>query len=317
VDKNKKLREEFVQLLHEYRVKHVNESNLELRELYSPQLLYNYLRKHHWDKGIPQKFLEDWIQMKQTKHQLGEKEHLDFEEILVDLKIPQENIATLLSTYKKDPFTTTHEEEPTVPVQTTDEKTPKAENSKTRPSVSEFSSFEQWILAQLDELELFINTKAHNNTNIDQSGGVSYSVILDGSNIARNKNNSQKASISDVIKCRERLHQLGVSKKEILIVFGAGLHHSVSSQEKGLYELLLAEENVSQAPAERDDDWFMIQYALTHNSYIITNDRFLEYRKKCPQYESFLTSHFIRYSIIGNEVIFEEEFQEKVEKLKG
>ncbi|TXT61007.1 MAG: hypothetical protein BAJALOKI1v1_1190009 [Promethearchaeota archaeon] len=36
---------------------------------------------------------------------------------------------------------------------------------------------------------------------------------------------------------------------------------------------------------ERDDDWFILHYALNHNSYVITNIRFLEFRKKYPQYK--------------------------------
>jgi len=328
VDRNKKLREEFIQLLHEYRIKHVNESNLELRELYSPQLLYTYLRKHHWAQGIPQEFFEEWIQMKQTKKELWENDFLDFEEMLVNLKIPQKTISSILSNHKNKRLNENDVQDPIIPPQNANNDNLEINKKNNIPPTSDFALFEKWILSQLDEIEAHINGKVKNTGPQKiptQLKGISnehehtsmYSFILDGSNIARDNHNSQIASIGDVIKCREKLHDLGIPKQDIFIVFGAGLHHHIPSEARGLYELLLAEHNVNQAPAERDDDWFIIQYALKHDSYIITNDRFLDYRKKCPQHEQFLKSHSIRYSIIGNEIIFEERFQEKLRKIRS
>ncbi|TXT58888.1 MAG: hypothetical protein BAJALOKI1v1_1530007 [Promethearchaeota archaeon] len=97
VDKNRKFREEFIQLLHDYRLKHVNESNLELRELYSPQLLYNYLRKHHWNKGIPLEFIKEWIKMNLTNYELTEQDYEEFDEILQYLQIPRDTIYQLIT----------------------------------------------------------------------------------------------------------------------------------------------------------------------------------------------------------------------------
>jgi len=45
---NKNIGKEFIQLLHDYRLKKVNPAHLELEELFNPQKLYNYLRNHHW-----------------------------------------------------------------------------------------------------------------------------------------------------------------------------------------------------------------------------------------------------------------------------
>ena len=144
---------------------------------------------------------------------------------------------------------------------------------------------------------------------------LAFSFILDGSNIARDNPNSKKASIRDVIKCRKKLQKLGVPEKNILIIFGAGLRHYIPDRDKQLYETLLRENTVNQAPAERDDDWFIIQYAIDHNSYIITNDRYIEYRQKSPTHERFLKSNSIRYSVIGNDIIFEEGFRDKLKTI--
>jgi len=169
------------------------------------------------------------------------------------------------------------------------------------------------------ELQINIGTVQNfdNIKNIydDLEEELGYSFVLDGSNIARNNPNSKYALIRDVIKCRKKLQKYGVSEKNIFIIFGAGLRHYIPNRDKDIYEALLKEKTVNQAPAGRDDDWFIIKYAKDHNSYIITNDRYIQYREKFPDYENFLKSHCIRYSVIGNDIIFEEGFEGKLKKI--
>ena len=161
-----------------------------------------------------------------------------------------------------------------------------------------------------------LHNSSESSTHIELKDEVlKFSFILDGSNIARDNPNSKKASIRDAIRCRKKLQKLGVPEKNILLMFGSGIRHHVPERDRELYETLLSEETVNQAPAERDDDWFIIKYALDHNSYIITNDRYLEYRNKSPQYEQFIKSHSIHYSIIGNDIIFDEGFKEKIKTI--
>lgn len=142
-----------------------------------------------------------------------------------------------------------------------------------------------------------------------------FSFILDGSNIARHNTSLKKANIRDVLKCKKKLETLGVPENCIFIVFGAALRHYIPERDKNLYESLLTLDTVNQAPAERDDDWFIIKYAIDHNSYIITNDIYREYREKSSSYEEFIKTHSIRYSIIGNDIIFEEGFKEKIKSI--
>ncbi|MHA1336197.1 MAG: NYN domain-containing protein [Promethearchaeota archaeon] len=142
-----------------------------------------------------------------------------------------------------------------------------------------------------------------------------FSFILDGSNIARNNLNSKRASIKDVLKCKRRLQEYGIPEKNIFIIFGAGLRHYLSPKDEILYNEIIKERNINQAPAGCDDDWFIINYAIENNSYIITNDRYLDYRGKSDCYDSFIESHLIHYTIIGNNIIFEEKFNQVLEKL--
>jgi hypothetical protein len=66
---------------------------------------------------------------------------------------------------------------------------------------------------------------------------------------------------------------------------------------------------VVQSPAGVDDDWFIIQHGLKHNSYIITNDLYSEYKEKGEEYKEYIDNHSIRYSIIGNDVYLEKELE--------
>ncbi|MGV9141837.1 MAG: NYN domain-containing protein, partial [Promethearchaeota archaeon] len=133
--------------------------------------------------------------------------------------------------------------------------------------------------------------------------------ILDGSNIARHNQSSEKGSIQDVIGSKKVLLDAGIPEENIFIIFGSGLHHHITDEERVLYDDLLQKRNNVQAPAGADDDWFIIQHGFKHNSYIITNDLYAEYKEKGEEYKDYIESHSIRYSIIGNDVYFEKELE--------
>jgi hypothetical protein len=133
--------------------------------------------------------------------------------------------------------------------------------------------------------------------------------ILDGSNIARHNQSSQKGSIQDVIGSKQVLLNAGIREENIFIIFGSGLHHHITDEEKRIYDDLLQKRNNVQAPAGADDDWFIIQHGLKHNAYIITNDLYSEYKEKGENYKDYVESHSIRFSIIGNDVYFEKELE--------
>lgn len=133
--------------------------------------------------------------------------------------------------------------------------------------------------------------------------------ILDGSNIARHNQNSKKASINDVIGTKKVLLKAGILEEDIFIIFGSGLHHYISEEDRSLYDNLLQKRNNVQAPAGADDDWFIIQHGLKHNSYIITNDLYSKYKEKGEEYQDYIENHSIRYSIIGNDIYFEKELE--------
>ncbi len=141
ISTNKIIAREFIQLLHEYRSKKVNPSNLRLDQLYNPQKLYNYLRIHHWKKGIAVDFLKSWYQMLKN-----EEEITDFEGILKHLNVPNDitlNIRGNNQLPKKGNKTLIIKDN--------------IVEIEKPPSVSDFSEFKKWILSRINNIEKILD----------------------------------------------------------------------------------------------------------------------------------------------------------------
>ena len=54
---------------------------------------------------------------------------------------------------------------------------------------------------------------------------------------------------------------------------------------------------------------------MKHNSYIISNDYYKEYQEKSQEHMIFLKTHSIRYTIIRNDIIFEDDFDKRIKKI--
>ncbi|MHA1343405.1 MAG: hypothetical protein ACTSQG_05430 [Promethearchaeota archaeon] len=139
---NKYIAKEFIQLLHEYRSKKVNPSNLNLEQLYNPHKLYSYLRNHHWKNGISEDFISDWIKMENTRYKLNDNDINDFEKIFKELKITDDYILRLI---KKN-------------FKTNKNKGEKKENYNLNkkleiPSIVDFKEFKNWLLKRMDDIE--------------------------------------------------------------------------------------------------------------------------------------------------------------------
>jgi len=150
IKSNQNISVEFVRALDEYRIQRVNPANLELMELYNPRKLYCYLRTHHWEQGIPEEFIQDWVSMKSSHYPLSESDRQDFLSLFSKLDLPYANI--------KFP---TNDKEQLIP--SLDDNNENIRNEKpkinvevttTIPSVQDFPLFKQWIFKKLDKIEL-------------------------------------------------------------------------------------------------------------------------------------------------------------------
>jgi len=149
---NSKIGKEFIKLLHDYRFDKVNSANLEVEQLFYPKRLYNYMRNHHWEKGIPPEFLSKWIQMIGTKLQANENDLLDFQIIFEKLKIPPAYLPEVNEENKP------HSNTPHKPINTT----VSIKNERVKctieaiPLVENFQEFKSWLLKKLDDLETIL-----------------------------------------------------------------------------------------------------------------------------------------------------------------
>ena len=142
---NRKIGQKFIQLLHDYRFDKVNPANLEIDQLYYPKKLYNYLRNHHWIKGIPHEFIKNWVQKLNTNSHLNESDRLDFQIIFDKLRIiPVKKINTLKEIKAS--------KEPVKKKSGIDNKITK-KAIEMIPPIENFQKFRNWLLKKIDELE--------------------------------------------------------------------------------------------------------------------------------------------------------------------
>lgn len=148
VSSNRKLSREFIQLLHDYRSRKVNPSNLDLEQLYNPQKLYEYLRNHHWKNGIDKEFLTEWQKMNNTKYEIDEDVLSDFHKIFNILKAPEEILTNISSdSINYDENLTNNNNVFTEQINNIESP------SNSIPSIKNFPQFKKWFLNKLDEIE--------------------------------------------------------------------------------------------------------------------------------------------------------------------
>jgi hypothetical protein len=137
--------QEFVRLIHEYRVKCVNPANLELNQLMNPERLYTYLRCHHWKEGIPSEFIQRWSAFVQTDVQMTDDlrtqfhhlvSHLPVRGLLPELFIYDPEISNPMRTIQPSSQGQSLKSVPSPPI----------------PSIKDFEAFKRWVLDRLDEL---------------------------------------------------------------------------------------------------------------------------------------------------------------------
>jgi len=148
IKSNKYIAQEFIQVLHSYRSKKVNASNLDLKELYNPQKLYNYFRNHHWKNGLPVDFIEDWVRMSHTNYTLNDNDILDFESIFKRFNISRDIIVKTLTNNQ-------------YPEQASKERISNNNSLKKDkiPPTENFPQFREWILNKLKNVEEMIKDK--------------------------------------------------------------------------------------------------------------------------------------------------------------
>lgn len=104
-------------------------------------------------------------------------------------------------------------------------------------------------------------------------------VVVDGSNVAYEEHTkNEKPRVENITVMRDELRSYGFDP--IIIIVDAALHHEVDAPRQ--LEKLLDRQEVRQAPADTDADYFVLQTAQDLDAVVVSNDRYQPYRKQIP-----------------------------------
>ena len=120
-------------------------------------------------------------------------------------------------------------------------------------------------------------------------------VLVDGSNVAHSTE-GDTARIANLIAIRDKLRE---ERSHPIIVADAALRHQID--DAALYERMVEEGVVRQAPAGTDADYFILSFARELNASVVSNDRFRDRIGEFPD----LRDRIIRYMIVEGEVVLE------------
>ena len=287
VSTNKQIGKEFIQLLHEYRGKKVNPSNLELEELFNPQKLYNYLRNHHWKEEIPHDFIDDWYTMNFSQYTLDESDQADFEAILKKLGIRY----NFQSAPNPDiiPATTPRMERiiDSIP-------SPREEWEKYKQwilnymdtldhLVDEYSrldvdnvdpKFKLALLREISELLTLLGVKSEpERVTVSEEKAANF-LFVDLTNILLlDKDKNGNVKVENIAKVRDAVLSRGYTPHMVAV---SNMRHHTNNSE--LYEQLFDQGVVDQAPAGKKADYWVLKLAKDVGSKFLTNDLYREYR---------------------------------------
>ena len=149
---DKSISNAFIHALHDYRSTYVNSANLELKQLYNPKELYNYLRNHHWKDKIDERFVNEWFEnsdlitennirnVKLMLKKLGISKQFIIQESLENWDNNRELASDSIETIQKS-------------------ENKSISNYQEIPLIKDFERFKEWILDKLEEVERIISRR--------------------------------------------------------------------------------------------------------------------------------------------------------------
>src|SRR3954471_3232260 len=106
-----------------------------------------------------------------------------------------------------------------------------------------------------------MSASAHVKHESDTTSNV---VLVDGSNVAHSTE-GERAQVRNILAVRDKLIEEGL---EPIIVADAALRHQVD--DSAMYEKLVDEGQIRQAPAGTDADYFILSFARELNACVVS-----------------------------------------------
>jgi len=125
--------------------------------------------------------------------------------------------------------------------------------------------------------------------------------IIDGNNISYG-DYEDSPKLRNILSVYEKLEELGVKP---YVVVSAALRHHIDDPV-GLVEIL-KKDDVAEAPADRSDDFFVIQLALKKEAFIVSNDRFSDWKKANPTFAREIENRRVALTFIEDDPQFDHK----------
>ena len=132
--------------------------------------------------------------------------------------------------------------------------------------------------------------------------------IIDGNNIAWG-DYEDYPKFKFLKSTYNQLRDLGVKP---YVVVSAALRHRID-QPIELVEFL-KQDDVAEAPAERPDDFFVIQLAFKREAFIVSNDRFKDWKKANPDLADEIENRRVALTFIEEEPQFDHKLYKLIKR---
>ena len=134
--------------------------------------------------------------------------------------------------------------------------------------------------------------------------------IIDGNNIAWG-DYEDYPKFKFLTSVYNQLRELGVKP---YVVVSAALRHRID-QPIELVEIL-KQDDVAEAPANRPDDFFIIQLAIKREAFIVSNDRFKDWKKANPELSDTIEDRRVALTFIEDEPQFDHKLYKLIKRPK-
>ncbi len=136
----------------------------------------------------------------------------------------------------------------------------------------------------------------------DKDAGFMFSTaIIDGNNISYG-DYEDTPRLENILCVYRKLKALGVKP---YVVVSAALRHKIDDPA-GLVEFL-KQDDVAEAPAQRYDDFFVIQLAFEREAFIVSNDRFVDWKRANPDMADEIERRRVALTFIEDEPQFDQK----------
>lgn len=133
-------------------------------------------------------------------------------------------------------------------------------------------------------------------------------VVMDGSNVAH-EGSDDNPKLVNILNAKEKLESMGL---EVITIVSASLRHKIDNPTE--LEKRIKRKEIIQTPAGKDNDIFIIQEAFEKDAFILSNDRFKDWKEANPNKAEEIEQRTVTFSITDEKTIL---FDDKLSILRA